>query len=49
MVLVEQIYGGAAGARSVWLENLDLDQFWVDLELVELFQTGLRDNVLVPR
>jgi hypothetical protein len=36
MVLVQHIYGGAAGDKSVWLENFDLDLFLVNQELVEL-------------
>jgi hypothetical protein len=36
-IFVEPICGGAAGAKSVWL-NLNL--FFVDLELMDLWQIG---------
>ena len=49
MVLVEQIHGGAAGAGTVWLGKVDPDLDLVNLELVELSQTGpMNSPLLLP-
>lgn len=36
----EHIHGGAAGVESVWQRKLNLDLFFVDIKLVELYQIG---------
>lgn len=43
-VLVDQIQGEASGVRSVWLKNLDLDLFYMNLELVKLYQTSSKTH-----
>jgi hypothetical protein len=43
MILVEQIHSGTAEAERVWLRKSSMDMFFMDLELVELYQTGPKD------
>jgi len=39
-ILVEQIHGGAAATKTVWLEKWDPDLVLMNLKLVGLYQTG---------
>lgn len=41
IVLVDQIHGGVRGVESVWLERLDVNFIFVNLEPEVLFQTTL--------
>ena len=36
---VDLLNGRSAESQSVWLENVDLELFFMDLELLKLFQT----------
>jgi hypothetical protein len=40
MVLMELLRGGVARSRSVLLRKMNLDLFFMNLELVKLCQTG---------
>ena len=37
MILVKQIHSGTAEAERVWLRKSNMDMFFMDLELVELY------------
>jgi hypothetical protein len=43
MILVEQIHSGTTEAQRVWLRKLSMDMFFMDLELIELYQIGPKD------